>query len=430
MRGRRRRATLAAGIAGPDDAPGDEAAAVGRTLAASLAGGGAGRARLHEQPWYAIIGPPGAGKTTALLNAGLSFAPGTAGPVGGVGGTRLCDWWFAEQAVLIDTAGRYTTQDSSQAVDAAGWQAFLDLLRRTRPAQPLNGVIVAISLAEIADAPPEQRDAHARAIRARLDELQRHLGLRLPIYVWFTKTDLIAGFAEYVADLDRAARDQVWGATLPAGITDPAAFGPELQLLVDRLHQGLPDRLQAEPNLDRRALIAGFPLQFATLQEPLTRFLAACFAPGGSAPMLRGVYFNSATQEGTPIDRLLGTMARSFGLSQRRADAAAGATGRSYFLHDLPARRDPERGDAGRQPPGRAAPGPAAAGRRVRRDGAPPPWPAACWCWWRQSGAGRRCADCRRLWIAIRRRPRIFRSAPWPIPTCPDWCRCWMQPAA
>ena len=31
------------------------------------------RGYLYEQPWYAIIGPPGAGKTTALLNSGLRF---------------------------------------------------------------------------------------------------------------------------------------------------------------------------------------------------------------------------------------------------------------------------------------------------------------------------------------------------------------------
>ena len=80
----------------------------------------------------------------------------------GVGGTRLCDWWFTENAVLIDTAGRYTTQDSNAAVDRAGWHAFLDLLRRTRPRQPLNGVIVAIALSDIAEAPSKERTAHAR----------------------------------------------------------------------------------------------------------------------------------------------------------------------------------------------------------------------------------------------------------------------------
>ena len=85
------------------------------------------RGYLYEQPWYVIIGPPGAGKTTALLNAGLSFplaAEMGQSAVAGVGGTRMCDWWFTESAVLIDTAGRYTTQDSDAAVDKAGWLAL------------------------------------------------------------------------------------------------------------------------------------------------------------------------------------------------------------------------------------------------------------------------------------------------------------------
>lgn len=28
---------------------------------------------LYEVPWYVVIGPPGAGKTTALVNSGLNF---------------------------------------------------------------------------------------------------------------------------------------------------------------------------------------------------------------------------------------------------------------------------------------------------------------------------------------------------------------------
>jgi len=66
--------------------------------------------------------------------------------VRGVGGTRNCDWWFTDEAVLIDTAGRYTTQDSHQAVDAAAWTGFLKLLKSTRPRQPINGALIAISL--------------------------------------------------------------------------------------------------------------------------------------------------------------------------------------------------------------------------------------------------------------------------------------------
>ena len=75
---------------------------------------------LYDLPWYLLIGPPGSGKTTALVNSGLKFplARGaTPAAIAGVGGTRYCDWWFTEDAVLIDTAGRYTTQDSDAKAD-------------------------------------------------------------------------------------------------------------------------------------------------------------------------------------------------------------------------------------------------------------------------------------------------------------------------
>ena len=67
---------------------------------------------LYQLPWYVIIGAPGSGKTTALANSGLQFP--LADRFGktalrGIGGTRNCDWWFTNEAVLLDTAGRYTT---------------------------------------------------------------------------------------------------------------------------------------------------------------------------------------------------------------------------------------------------------------------------------------------------------------------------------
>ena len=153
------------------------------------------RGYLYEQPWYVIVGPPGAGKTTALLNSGLKFplaAEMGQGAVAGVGGTRLCDWWFTENAVLIDTAGRYTTQEFNAAVDRAGWDAFLDLLRRTRPRQPLNGAIVAIRAA--ASIATTHRPTNASPTRGRYGDGSRsssaRLGIRIPVYALFTKADL------------------------------------------------------------------------------------------------------------------------------------------------------------------------------------------------------------------------------------------------
>jgi type VI secretion system protein ImpL len=301
------------------------------------------RGYLYEQPWYAIIGPPGAGKTTALLNAGLRFplaAEMGQDAVAGVGGTRLCDWWFTDEAVLIDTSGRYTTQDSDAAVDRAGWEAFLDLLKRTRVRQPLNGVLVAIGLSDIARAPEAERIGHARAIRQRVKELESKLGVRMPVYLLFTKADLIAGFTEFFSGLDRDKRAQVWGTTFPldSGDAGPVAlFEAEFSGLVGRLDEQLLARIQDERGADQRAMIAGFPAQIASLEQPLTAFIREAF--GGSrlerAPMLRGAYFASGTQEGTPIDRLTGSLSRAFGLDQRRLPSLRPEQGRSYFLAGL-----------------------------------------------------------------------------------------------
>ena len=298
-----------------------------------------GRVRLYEQPWYVLIGPPGAGKTTALLQSGLHFPLAReqdAPSVAGVGGTRLCDWWFAEEAVLIDTAGRYTTQDSDQAVDQAGWLGFLQLLRRTRPRQPLNGVVVVLSAVELATADRTERLSHARAVRRRIDEIVERLQLRVPVYLLLSKADRLRGFDAYFDDLDQSSRGQVWGTTfdLEEGIE---AFSGAFRALVGRLAERLVERLQAERSPERRRLIGAFPLQVASLGAPLEEFLREAFTGSrlDPAPWLRGVYLTSATQEGTPIDRLTGLLARQFGIEEARAPALRPMAGRAYFLSSL-----------------------------------------------------------------------------------------------
>ena len=299
---------------------------------------------LYELPWYMFIGPPGAGKTTALANSGLTFPLADAkgpSPFKGVGGTRNCDWWFTDDAVLIDTAGRYTTQDSRQAVDSAAWQGFLNLLKTHRRRQPINGVLVSISLSDLAVLGEDERFDHARAIKARIRELHDQFAVRFPIYVLFTKCDLVAGFTDFFGNLGKEEREQAWGMTFPLddGKEEGGAvahFPEEFDLLVDRLNDRLIERMHQEPDIGARSLIYGFPQQFASLREVATEFLEEIFRPSRleTRPLLRGVYFTSGTQNGTPIDRLMGAMSGQFGL-QRQAVTAFSGAGRSYFLNHV-----------------------------------------------------------------------------------------------
>ena len=217
---------------------------------------------LYQLPWYVIIGAPGSGKTTALVNSGLQFP--LADRFGktalrGIGGTRNCDWWFTNEAVLLDTAGRYTTQESEQVQDAGEWLQFMGLLRKYRRRQPINGVIVTISISDLLTQSAEASRQQAVNLRQRLSELHEQLGIRFPVYVMVTKADLLKGFRAWFADYDKAQRDQIWGFTLPWEQTKHADydlmgnFQQEFSLLQQRLDAGLPETMLKEHDAKTRA---------------------------------------------------------------------------------------------------------------------------------------------------------------------------------
>lgn len=304
------------------------------------------RQYLYQLPWYVFIGAPGSGKTTALVNSGLNFPLAEQfgrAAIRGVGGTRHCDWWFTNEAVLIDTAGRYATHESNRALDEDEWKGFLGLLKKYRGRQPLNGALLTISVSDLLGTSEVERTEHAMALRKRLQELRTELGIQFPVYVLVTKADLLAGFSEYFASLGRAERTQVWGFTFAlreagaSGFDLRAAFDREYRLLHRRLNDALPELLAAEPDAYRRDLIYSLPQQFAGLHEVLGQFVEQVFSRSkfDSMPLLRGVYLTSGTQEGTVFDRVMGGMKRFLRIDPVPPVAQATPSGKSFFLKAL-----------------------------------------------------------------------------------------------
>jgi type VI secretion system protein ImpL len=283
----------------------------------------------YEFPWYLMMGAPGAGKTTLLMNSGLKFPLGDAmgaEPVQGVGGTRNCNWWFTDRAILIDTAGRYTTQESGHERDKAGFLGFLSMLRRQRRAQPINGVILTLSLTDLLSQVPEDRMREIRAIRQRLSEIEDTLKARIPVYLVLTKADRLTGFSQFFEALGSEGREQVWGMTFPLDQTRkpgavPEIFSREYLALQDRLNGRLLERLQQETDVDRRGRIFRFPAQVGALHDALREMIEELSA--GTAliaePLIRGIYFASATQDAQP----------------QRAAGPVRSMNRSYFVSRL-----------------------------------------------------------------------------------------------
>lgn len=318
--------------------PGDEEAALlakrmGEALNSLKSASGGKRDYLYNRPWYVIIGPPGAGKTTALVNSGLRF-PLAEQSLKGVGGTRNLDFWFADEAAMVDTAGRYTTQDSDASVDAQGWRSFLGLMKKHRPLQPINGVLVMIGVDELLKADRISIDTHAAAVRRRLAELRATLEVAVPVYLVLTKADLLAGFVEFYDDLDVEGRRAVLGTTFPNSSARPDlnSVVQSFDQLVAAQTERQAKRLYEEVDQTRRGLILGFPAQLASLRSRLARFVDGAFIAGDQpSATLRGFYFTSGVQEGTPLDKILSGVAQVYDMGQ----SSRGQSGRTYFLNRL-----------------------------------------------------------------------------------------------
>jgi type VI secretion system protein ImpL len=308
------------------------------TIKTSKLGLTRGAAALYELPWYMVIGNPAAGKSSAIGHSGLTFPIPGSKAVQGVGGTRNCDWFFTTDGILLDTAGRYSVLDG----DRAEWFSFLDLLKRHRKRAPINGILIAVSVAELAKGAPEASLDLAKNLRTRVQELTERLGVYAPVYVIFTKVDLIAGFADFFHDADPAERERTWGATLRynrrSSSVDVLGFFDQH---FDELHDGLKELSLASMAGNRstrmRPGVFTFPLEFASLKLPLRAFLATLFEENTYQfkPVFRGFYFTSALQEGACENLSSQRVASRFDLKLQQTGASETVDQSGYFLLDL-----------------------------------------------------------------------------------------------
>ncbi|GAB3375700.1 type VI secretion system membrane subunit TssM [Massilia agri] len=308
------------------------------TIKGSKLGQLSGDAALYELPWYMIIGNPAAGKSTAIASSGLQFPFADSKIVHGVGGTRNCDWFFTTDGILIDTAGRYSVQEE----DRAEWFGFLSLLKKYRKKAPINGVIIAASVAELTGNRPEFAINLAKNLRQRVQELTEKLEVHAPVYVVFTKADLITGFNEFFQDAERGERDRIWGATLPY---NPNVSGQQVldsfDARFDELYEGLKDMSAANMALQWRERmppgVFTFPLEFSNIKGPLRAFIATLFEenPFQFKPVFRGFYFTSALQEGEPVSVSSERVARRFDIKLQPHEGEEVHQQQGYFLLNL-----------------------------------------------------------------------------------------------
>lgn len=279
---------------------------------------------VYQLPWYLLVGAPKSGKTSLVANSEFTFAnveqfvfeaPDDKAD------NKYCNWWFADDAVIIDVPGQYFHPKDETMVWSTLWQLLIKLLKKYRPRRPINGIILTCSLHEFISQNSDDQTQLLQTIKQRLHELARCISSSVPIYLLFTKTDVLAGFKEFFSDLTGNNRRQAWGMTFEHSKTISLAninqnFDQEFSALLSHLNNRLLLRMQHERNITKRSLIKDFPLQIESLKSPLRTLLYHLVEVLDCCGQLRigGIYFCSSLQSGVTIDRLWHSLNTSFQL--------------------------------------------------------------------------------------------------------------------
>ncbi|MBZ5638481.1 MAG: hypothetical protein LAO51_06935 [Acidobacteriia bacterium] len=298
-----------------------------------------GKNVLQKLPWFAVIGESGCGKTTLIKNSGLDFPIGDA-KIRGIGGTKNCDWWFANEAIILDTAGRYAFEVQS-APDREEWERFLTLLKKTRKHSPVNGLVVTVPADSLLRKTEDEISTYAQHLRGKINDLMTRLEIVFPVYLVVTKVDLVEGFvgffSRYPANRIREAVGRTFADVRPASCVETA--GKTLDDLYDRLcSMSLGLMEEEDPGPPARPYLM-HPEEFHTLAGRLKIFIESLFRENiyMRNPIFRGLYLTSGTQEGRTITTAFAQAAAGLGIDPDVLTTAFAAETpkRAYFVRDL-----------------------------------------------------------------------------------------------
>ena len=258
---------------------------------------------LYVLPWYMVIGESGTGKTTAIKNAKANSPVSEVNA--GIAGTRNFDWWFFDEAIILDTAGRYAIPIDHDP-DREEWEKFLTLLAKYRKKEPLNGIILTVSADQLLSKPVDDLRENGLNLRKRIDQLMRVCGAKFPVYIMVTKIDQVHGFNQFSRMLPDDRLNQAMGYSSE----DPTGAWQDL---LDNAHRFVCNRLkdlrlliiQGTTRIEPGVLL--FPDEFEKLHDGLSAFAQGAFQenPYQETPMFMGVYYSSAKQEGQPSSEFI-----------------------------------------------------------------------------------------------------------------------------
>lgn len=255
-------------------------------------------------PWYLLIGPPDAGKTTLVSRAPRSAVLEPESPSEGRAASGI-GWHYFDGGVVIDVSASLALP--GMRGDITGWRALLHLLKRYRPRRPIEGIIVAVPASTLLDASWKARTHDlGAAIRDRLVLAQAELGFAVPVYVIVTQADHITGFSAFTNALPDNLQQDMLGWSNPHA-PDVMFQGEWIDEAFEDLHRDVV-HLQVElfavsEHLDAASDLFLFSGELQRVARPLRELLDEIFRPSvyRSTSLFRGFYLSGRGPHREPL---------------------------------------------------------------------------------------------------------------------------------
>jgi type VI secretion system protein ImpL len=301
---KKKQARAAAGSA-EDSAPGgDEISILIREAEAKLAGAKIEGARVSTLPVYLLLGDSSCAKTCTVVHSGLEpeLLAGQVYQAGNITATRTANFWFSRRSIFIEAGGKLPA-------DAAKWHRLVQKLQPRgsvvgKGEQAPRAAVVFFDCENFTRAgAADQAAAAARTLRARLGEICQTMGIKLPVYVLFSKMDRLPFFTDFVRNLSNEEATQVLGITLPMilkrnegvyGEEETARLTGNFEWLFRSLADARPEFLAREAEAARLPGAYEFPREFRKIRAAAVQFMVDLCRPSqlSVGPFLRGFYFS------------------------------------------------------------------------------------------------------------------------------------------
>jgi type VI secretion system protein ImpL len=247
----------------------------------------------YKLPWYMVVGTESSGKSSLLscltyreICDDESENPG-------------CTWWFLKNGVVLDIKGSFFLPKVGFNSDEHGWQIVLNMLSRYRSAKPLNGLILTIPANELYGKnklQPEEIKKRALFVARKLNFAQNYLGMRLPVYIVITKTDVVPGFQSFCAEIPNRNRSNMLGWSSPFSsntIFTTKMLDDAFAFLEDELNEIRTEIFSESSVTTTRDGIFVFPSELLTMKDPLRCYIETIFKSScvEAKFYFRGFYF-------------------------------------------------------------------------------------------------------------------------------------------